>query len=335
MGAAFEGNPSKRQERSFRAGEGDVQNVKSVMEDAARWRELEGERRQQAQADFEAQKGALETEVADLEAQLARARRDLEEALANAASQAALDPDLDVATAARTREGLTEVMSLQCAELTKRAEQGVSAEVERRLALEDWLSGQGMSEQLTSYRQFEDTVRPTLDKMPESYQQVVLGHHNQVVSALREAVESYWAEPSSIDAEPLPLDLVFAVDELEGQPDLLVVVTPVIAEAYAAWETREPDAHTWVFTRVLQAIYEALESAGVPNSEVMAGPHEGVIALEADVVGASSDLNEKVEQALSRVLSEAPELGAVHLTFNIHQLSADDLLPPEEDSDAE
>lgn len=335
FGTADDVYTPKSQERGFRAGEGDVQNVRSVMEDAARWRELEGERRQQARADFEAQKGGLETQIADLESQLARAKRDLEDALASEESRVASDADLDAATSARRREGVTELMSLQCAELTKRAEQGVSAEVERRLAFEDWLSEQGLAEQLASYRQFEDTVRPTLDKMPESYQKVVLGHHEQVVSTLQEAVEPYWAEPASVEADPLALDLVFAVDELDGQPDLLVVVTPVIAETYADWQTREPDAHTWVFTRVLQAMHEALESAGVPNSQVMAGPHEGVIALEADVVGASPDLNEKVEQALSRVMSEAPELGALHLTFDIHQLGADDLLPPEEDNGGE
>ena len=312
-----------------------MQTVKLVLEDASRWRELEEQGRQEAQADWLSRQGDLAKRVEELQSELEKAQRELAQLQSDAEQSAALEPDLDLATAARTREGLSTALGEQCDRLSERSERVLSAEVERRVALEDWLAEQGQAENMVAYRQFEQTVRSSLEMMPASYREVVLGHHNEVVNSLRTSVAAYLAEPASVDADSLVLDLVFAVDMMEGNPDLLVVLTPIKAETYTAWADREADTHTWTFMRVVQGVYEALAECGVPGAQVMAGPHEGVIALEAEVVGAGPDLAERVSAALKRVVSDAPELIAAHLEFEVHQLAADDLLPPEEDEDVD
>lgn len=312
-----------------------MHTVKLVLEDASRWRELEEQGRQESQADWLTKQGNLAKRVEELQSELQRAQQELGHLRTDMEQMVADQPDLELATAARTREGISTALGEQCHKLSHRAELVLSAEVERRLAMEDWLAEQGQAENMNAYRQFEDSVRPTLEMMPGSYREVVLGHHTEVVNALRTSVAGYLAEPASVEADTLVLDLVFAVDMVEGNPDLLVVLTPVSAKAYTAWADREADTHTWVFMRVVQGLYEALAESGVPGVQVMAGPHEGIIALEAEVAGAGLDVSERVAEALKRVVSEAPELIAAHLEFEVHQLTADDLLPPEEDEDVD
>ncbi len=223
----------------------------------------------------------------------------------------------------------------QATALATRSEAVMANAVRNRQGLRDALAADARSSAvLAEYEQFESQMRPVLENMPEGYRSALLTHHQQVSRRLAALVAAKARAPSPLDADPLIVDLVYAVDAPDGAPELLVVVAPLDEAVSSQWSTRTEDFQTWIAARIAGALYEALAAAGVPAAEVASGGHEGLLALECEVSGASADLAAIVGERLSIALSAAGEITAARVEVVPQSIDIDLLLPPEENRDA-
>ena len=117
----------------------------------------------------------------------------------------------------------------------------------------------------------------------------------------------------------LPLEVVFAVDAPEENPELLIVVTPIDASAYEDWADRDETLALRLAARVVQGIYEACHGAGFTSAEVMCGGHRGLLALEVDLTGAPKTIASDLETRLRGAVRSAAELhaGKIHRSLKV------------------
>jgi len=160
----------------------------------------------------------------------------------------------------------------------------------------------------------------------------VVQHHERLASRLRDHVAALFAEPTTLDEPPLDAEVVFGVDAPDGDPELLIAILPVQDVVHAEWVQRDDDLQTWLAARVLQAVHTGLREAGLPAAQVVCGGHRGLLALEADLVGASRDVAAVVARHLGEVLGASPELDAAKLRVSPTEVPIDYLLPPEPES---
>ena len=300
-----------------------VRSVADAMEDAGQWRAKEEARQKKERVDLDEQVEEVRTSITKLQEQLA-----VLETLS--AGLSASEGILDTEQILRTHEGIFAALEEQRDALKERAEQIAQAEAQRLTMVEDVLSQSDLAGQLVEYQQFKTSVAPSLANMPESYRSVVMGHHEGVVKALRERVHEMLGEPVHAEGGTLQLEVVYAVDAPGGDPELLLVVTPIDASAHDDWADQDESLQLRLAARVVQALYEACHSSGLNSAEVMCGGHRGLLALEVDLTDAPSEIGAAVEERLGAVLHKALELEAAKVKLTVRQVEADHLLPPDE-----
>jgi hypothetical protein len=300
-----------------------VRSVADALEDAARWRAEEDTRQSKQRRDVDEQLNDLRASIDKMQEQLT-ALETFKDGLG--AQQGILDGEQIL----RTHEGIFAALEEQRDVLAERADEITRSEAERMAMVEEVLSGSDLADQLVEYNQFKSAVEPSLAQMPESYRSVVMGHHNKVVDSLRQRMHSMLGEPVHADGGTVQLEVVYAVDAPEGEPELLVVVTPIDVAAHEEWADRAESLQLRLAARVVQAVYQACHTSGLQGVEVMAGGHRGLLALEVDLSGAGSQFGVAVEERLQAVLHKAAELEAANVSVTIRQVEADHLLPPNE-----
>lgn len=275
--------------------------------------------------------GEVAQEIKSLEAAMENLRQQLEALGTFQGELEAKAADLEAVADQRTYQAIFEVMKVQAAALEQREAEGLAASKAHRSSVPELLAKQGLSGVLEEYEQFKSAVEPTLKHVPESYRAALLEVHRKQEARLREALASFAA--ASMDAKPLTVDLVFAIDAPEGTPELMVVVVPVAGAVQSGWAHREGGLQTIIAARVAQAIYEAAADVGFVAAQALSGGHLGLLAVELELIGADPKLAEALRTRLAAV-ARAPELSQANVTLAVQEVSMDHLLPPEEDEEA-
>lgn len=304
-----------------------VRSVADALEDAARWRADEDSRHKAQMVEVEQQLVELRQAIAGLQDKL--------DALVQFRDGLAEKASTSTGEIQRAHDGLFAALEEQCDALEARTAELRRAEAKRLEMLETVLESSDLAGQLQEYRQFKATVEPTLASMPESFRSVVLAHRDKVASALEARVAELMADPVHAQGEKLSLEVAYAVDAPDDQPELVVVVTPISASTHEGWRDREEDLQTRLAARVVQAVYEACHEVGLETVQVAGGGHRGLLAIEADVVGAPARLAEVLGERLNKAFRGALELTAGKVQVTPRQVDADHVFGPMEEDDEE
>lgn len=299
-----------------------VTTVTEALAEIARWRADEEARRKAERVEVDQELENLRSALENLQGQIAALEKFRAELTAR-------DDGLSAQEIAKGYDAVLRGLSAQSERLVERSQalkRADEARTERALAE---LARSDMASAFEEYRQFRTSVEPTLAALPESYRKAVVQHHELLAARLREHVAALFAEPTSLDADPCEVEVVYGIDAPDGDPELFIAILPVPDTVHTEWARRDDDLQTWFAARVLQAVHAALRAAGLPAAQVMCGGHRGLLALEADLVGASHDVAAHVGRALAEVLPASPELVAAHLRVRPTEVPIDYLLPPE------
>lgn len=300
--------------------------IKGALASIASWRE-EARRKQQAELlEVDQELQDLRSKVENLQSQIAA----LEKFRLELESRAEGVEDQEVARGYST---LFAALHGQALQVAQRAALAMEAEQARTDATIESIARSELAGRFEEYRQFKSTVEPTLAALPDSYRSVIVQHHQQLAAKLRDHVARLLSGPVTLDAPELEIELVYGVDVPEGEPELLIVVLPVADVVHAHWVERTEDLQTLLAARVLQAIYLAVAEAGPPGAQAICGGHQGLLAIEADLLGAQPGIGAALTKHLEQVLSGAPELAAARLRVVPREVPVDYLLPPEEDEE--
>ena len=225
-------------------------------------------------------------------------------------------------------------LSEQVATIARRANEVATVESSRRVALAEAMSDSSVAPLLEEYRQFKDSVEPTLQSLPESYRKLVTQHHEGVVARLREHMGRAAGGVTEIDGEEVRLDIVFAIDAMPGETGVLMVVVPVAEQVYTQWSSRDEDLQTWLVARVVQALAMLFRGTPQEQSRIVLGPCQGMLAIELDLgEQVPQFLGEHIKRAVGAVIDAAPEMTASKVRIVPHEVGPDQLFPPEEAGD--
>lgn len=296
-------------------------SVADSIEEIGRWRATE-------EARYKNDIGEIDREIVGIRAAMANLQERL---AAQEASRGALDiqsKSIAAASTTRTYQALFATLTEQATALSDRAGVVAAAEYARVAKAEAALAASAGT-QLDEYRQFKTTVEPSLGALPESYRKVLLAHHAELAQRVQGLVDQAFERAEPLKADPVPLDVVWAIDAPDGTPDLLVVVVPADEAVTTAWADRGDDTELWLAARVVQALSEALVAAGLPGVRPALGGHLGLLAIEVDLTGAKPDFGDVLQMHLERTLSDAVELVDAQLRPVASKVEMDWLLPPE------
>lgn len=300
-----------------------IRSVAQALQQVGAWRDQEKSRCEVKREEVDREIDSLRDAISNLELQVAALQR----------FQGELDEragDLD----GKTYEAVFEVMSDQARALAERA----AALAEVTSAAESTVDeGEDVRSLLEEYRSFKTKVEPTLSGLPVSYRGVLQAHHDQVVSKLQRHFEQMRPKPPELpDAEPLQLDLLYAIDAPDGDAELLMFILPVHEVVHTEWDARPDGLELTVGALCVAAVYGVLADIGQGQLMALYGGHRGLIAVEAEVEPCDeADVMAAIEANFSRVLGAAPELVACRVVLTTQRVPVDDLFPPDEEEEEE
>lgn len=306
-----------------------VRTVADALGDVERWKADEQARHAAELVEVDQEIGNLTTAIGNLQQQLEALRKFKEELQGK--QQALGGQEI-----ARAHESLFKALQAQSQALVEREAIVAERDKARRADLEASLSGTEIGPLLEEYKQFKTTVEPTLGALPESYRSVILQHHRTLAARLESHVRKAISEPVQVEAAPLEVELVFAVDAPEGKPELLILVLPVTDQVQSGWVDREDSLQLWLAARVVQGVYEAAAKTGFVAAQAMSGGHLGLLALELDLSAAlnGAAFVDAVQAVISERLAGAPELAGARVAVRARKVDVDYVLPPEDDEEA-
>lgn len=304
-----------------------VRTVADALGDVERWKADE-------QARHAAELVEVEQEIANLHTAIGNLQQQLEALQKFKVELQGKQEALGGQEIGKAYDSLFQVLQGQSQALVEREALVAARDKARRTELEASLSGTEVGPLLEEYRQFKTTVEPTLASLPESYRSVILKHHQGLAARLQDHVAKAIRTPVEVDAAPLQVELVYAVDAPEGAPELLILVLPVTDQVHAGWVDREDSLQLWLASRVVQAIYEAAGKSGFVQAQAMSGGHLGLLALELDLNGATDAFVTALEAQIAERLQSAPELLSAKVLVSARKVDVDYVLPPEDDEEA-
>jgi len=296
--------------------------------EVAKWKADEETRQNAELVEVDQEVQSLESAVANLNQQLEALAKFREELLAKSEL-------LGSEEVQRSYAAIFTTLSSQTQAVLQRTAQVNIANGERAAAVEAALSSGEVAPLLEEYSQFKTAVEPTLSALPESYRTVMLKHHHDLTEQLKSHVNEAMSSPADLDVDDLTIEIVFAIDAPEDKPELLIVVIPVSEESAAEWASRDEDLQTLVSARVVQALYATIKESGPAGAEAVSGGHQGMLAVEVDILGAADDFGDKFIAAIEEVDKASPELNAAGISIEGRQVSVDFLLPPEDHTEGE
>jgi hypothetical protein len=298
--------------------------VADALAGVERWKAEEEKRHTTELSEIESEMGSLRSAMANLQQQLDA----LEKVRGDLGRQSGSLRDRHVEQA---HLALLDALTRQSKAFAEREKMALDIERSRRADLEKSLPKTAVGPQLEEYVQFKTVVEPTLAALPDSYRQVVLSHHTRVVDQLREHVSAQLAAPVPIDAAPIALDAVYAIDAPDGKPELLVLMLPVSDRIVSDWQAMPDGLQMWLGTRAVQAIAEAARESSA-DCEPLSGGHQGLLAIEVDLTDGGAPYAMALERRLAdRLRTGAPELSAANVAVTLRKVDVDFLMPPESD----
>ncbi len=299
--------------------------VALALADVARWRADEEARQKAEMIEVEQEMKNLQATIRDLEQKLESLGRFGVELQGR--KQALPDQELQ-----RARESVISALRDQSRRISDRDRLVQQAATARRSALEAKLAEPEVVKNLAAYRKFKETEEQ-IAKLDEAYTRAIFEVHERVVQSLQMAIGPFVTGPVKVDGEPIPADLVYAIDAPEGAPDLVVLLLPVDESASAEWVE---GVQLWIMGRALQAVYEACADTGWHGIQADSGGYEGLLVIEIDVAGAPKAWIAAFETRLRAAFTNPPELMGARLAVVPTSLDMDYLSPPQgaEDDDA-
>ncbi len=301
-------------------------SVSDALEAVETWRSEEDARRL-------GELGEVAQEIQSLEAAMENLRQQLEALRSFQTELEAKGAELSIQADQRTYHSIFEVLQVQAAAVEQREREVSEAARAKQESLPQLLEERGLAEVLRDYEQFKTAVEPTLQHLPESYKAAMLEVHHGQEAKLRTAIGELGGAPE-VEAEPVAVDLVYAIDAPEGTPELLVVVVPVADVVQSEWSERDSGLQTVLAARVAEAIYRACADAGFMAAQALSGGHLGLLAVELELVGADPALADSIRSRLAGV-PESPELKAAKVALTVREINMDHLLPPEDEEAAD
>lgn len=289
----------------------------------------------EARSALEAHRAQVDSELEELDEEIAEieaAVRKLQEQLGSLARHR------ENLLTRRERSGdacyraLYQTLGRQAEALAVRAEQ-MAARREEQSSAQTGMDEAEVERLLDEYRTFKKTIAPNLAELPESYRGVLSSHHEEVVARLRE----HFAEqlpPVVLEAAPLPVDVVFAVDPPEGHAELLMFVLPVREQAFEGWRELGDGVELYLATRVAQGVFQALVELDLRAILPAFGGHQGVLVIEAEIPAMERQaVLDRVHEVVDAVLRTADELAAARVEARISEVPVGDVFPAEEEED--
>lgn len=302
-----------------------VQLVTDAIDAANRWVEEERAKMGSEIAEVEKEMAELDAAIENLKQQhdaLARLRDDL---TGNASGGNAI--------AERYYESIFGVLVSQAQAANRRTELVQAAEAGQQAALALAMNTPEIAALRSECEQFQTTIQPTLDSLPESYRGVLLSHHATVEARLAEHMATLDVGLVEFAGDVLQLNLVYAVDPSDGEPEVLTVVFPIEEAVYVEWEDRPETLLTRLAASIVQAIYQVCQDAGLSEPEGAFGGHQGLLAMEIDLVGASHGVVDRLAEAVSTSVEIDPGFSAAKIRVDTVCVEMDHLLPREEDEE--
>lgn len=238
--------------------------------------------------------------------------------------------DLSESLVRRSYNAIFEALASQKTPLEARSAAALAAETTRRESVFAELEKGDLAPLVEEFKQFKEKVEPTLAALPESYRAAISQHHIGVCEKISAHLAANVGTPVAVDGDPLTLEMVYAIDAPDGKPEVLICVLPLPDASFTEWSERPTDLTTQLGARVAQAIYETTKRTGPNGAQAICGGHQGLLAMEVDLEGASNDFEKIFEDTLAVVFKSAPELTAAKVTLNAKLVDFDFLLPPEE-----
>lgn len=296
-----------------------MQSVATALEGVATWRKE--------------QEATREAELVEVDSQLETLRAELAALQEKVASLEAFRTELqgkdpEGGMVARSYNAIFAALLSQATTLDERSAESLAARQARDAQVLATLPKSEIAPLVEEYEQFK-AQEETLMALPESYRGAIVEHHQGVVERIQAYLDEHTSAPVPLeDAAPLELELVYAVDAPAGKPEVLICVLPVKDVVLTDWANRPEDVSTLLAARAVQSIYEALKQTGPSGAQAVYGGHQGLLALEVDIDGASKDVAKVLADNLGAVLKSAPELAAAKLSVTARNVNFDFLLPP-------
>lgn len=296
-----------------------ARSVADALEDVARWREEESGRHQAQAASLDAQIGEIAAQIAALQSNL-DALREQRTALDEGAVSA-------VEEHGRAYDALFGALQEQAQLLAGRsavyAEAARARDAKHAAALED--------PALQKLRSDYEKGEAMLASVPEAYRAALQDAHSKLKATLDEKLAAVKPEAIELTVDPVRIDIVVAVDAIEGAAGVVMAVLPVAESVYSEWADRSDDVQTFVAARAMQALYQVARQLGIDAAQAMYGGHQGLLAVEIEVGRGDPDtLVQAVRDAVDQVLGDAPELGVARVVAYAHPVDVDYLFPPED-----
>ncbi len=298
----------------------------SVLDEVAKWKADEETRQNAELLEVDQEVQSLQTAVVNLQQQLEALAKFREELVAKGST-------LGEEEIQRSYDAIFSMLASQKELALQRTAQVSVANEGRQAAIEEALASSEIAPLLDEYKQFKAAVEPTLSALPESYRTVMMKHHEQLTEQLKAHVSAAASTPLDLDVDDLTLEIVFAIDAPEDKPELLIVVIPTSEEA--STDGRAEDLQALIAARVAQALYQTIRTCGPEGAEAISGGHQGMLAIEVDLLGASDDFGAKFSQELEQAVENASELGAAGISLEARQVAVDFLLPSDDLSQGE
>ena len=277
--------------------------------------------------------GEVDQEIASLRTAMSNLQQQLE-ALAKFRDELAAKIDATAGGGARrTYEALFHALHEQSQALSGRAALVAEASRVQQQALAATFEDAHTRKLIEEYEQFKDHVQPHLASFPATYRKALETKHAEIEAELRARVADAVAPPpAQVEAEPLSIDVVVAVDAPEDVAEVAMLVLPVVENVQTAWSEREEDLQTWVAARAMQAIYEVCHALGLEGAQAMYGGHQGLLAVEIELgAGTGEAVRKSLQETLVKAFADAPELQGARLAIHATPVDVDHLFPPDDD----
>lgn len=302
--------------------------VATALADIERWKADEEARHKAERVEVEQEIKNLETAISNLQSQLDALSKFRTELDGKAAALGGLEVQ-------RAYGALFDALADQAKRVAGRERLVATKLKERGGQLAAKLATGEVAEQVAAYRDFRENGGKTLASLPEMYRRAVVEMHDGVVRKLRTTIASLTAEAVQVDAEPIEVDVVYAVDAPEGTAELLVLVLPVDEAVHAQWHDREDGLQLWIAARVVQAVHESAAATGFVRAQPLSGGHRGLLVIEVDLAGSSDPFVGAVEKRLGEVLGSAAELAGAGVRVLPRKVPVDYVLPPDDGGEGE
>ncbi|MFT6161040.1 MAG: hypothetical protein ACJAZO_002940 [Myxococcota bacterium] len=306
-----------------------LRSVADALAGVAQWRTDEEARHGTELAEVDQEVASLQTGIENLKQQLEALGRFRTELLGKVDS-------IEEEVAGRNYNAVFDVLGDQLVGLSSRAGGLLQKERVRDAQLAETLDDPVVANLLAEYQQFKEVVEPTLASIPATYRTVMEETGRKQRQDLESRLAHVGTEPIEYEGEPLPLDVLVAVDAPDGQSEVLMLVMPVADAVHGDWRSRDEDLQTRLAACIMQGAFATAAEMGLGGNQAVFGGHRGQLAVELELAGGDpAAIAESFRSSIQETLAASPELIAAKVAATVRVIEVDHLLPPEEPENGE